>query len=51
MASRILMEEYHQTVFAARGRLAHEYDALRQTPDDRHFQKGMGRAIRRFVRR
>ena len=51
MARRMVMEEYHLTVFAARGRLAHEYDVLRQPLDDRHFQKGMGRAIRRFVRR
>jgi hypothetical protein len=45
------MEEFHLTVFAPRGLLAQAYDAMRQTLDDPHFPKGLGRAIRRFIRR
>jgi len=45
------MEEFHLTVFAPRGLLAQAYDAMCQTLDDPHFPKGLGRTIRRFIRR
>ena len=50
MAKQMVMEEFHLTVFVPRGLQAQKYDAMRQMLDDPHFQKGLGRAIRRFVR-
>ena len=51
MAKRVLMDEFHVTVFAPRGLAAGEYDAIRRTLDDVRFQGVLRRAVCRVVRR
>ena len=51
MAKGILLEEWHVTVYAARGLPAAEYDALRQVLTDPGFLAALGRAVRRVCRR
>ena len=47
MAKRILVEEFHLTVYALRGLATGEYDALRQALDDPLFLARLRRAVRR----
>ncbi len=51
MPKRIVMEEFHLTVFAPRGLPDAEYDAIQLTLNDAGFQKTLRRAIRRVFRR
>ena len=51
MARAILMEEFHLPIYAPRGLPNQEYDAIRRTLDDAHFQLGLRRVVRRFCRR
>ena len=51
MAKRLLMEEYHLTVFAARGLREPQYRAIRRALDSRRFRTELGRAVRQAFRR
>jgi hypothetical protein len=47
VARRIVMEEFHLTVYAPRGLPAPAYDALRQALDDPPVHAARRRAVRR----
>jgi hypothetical protein len=51
VAKRILMEEFHLTVYAARGLPAQGYNTMRQTLDDPRFHAQLRRAVRGVCRR
>jgi len=51
MAKRLLMEEYHLTVFAPRGLREPQYRAIRRALDSRRFRTELGRAVRQAFRR
>jgi len=46
MARNILIDEFHLSVRAPIGLLEADYQAIRRTLDDRHFQAALRRAIR-----
>jgi hypothetical protein len=50
VARRILVEEFHLTVYAPRSLATGEYDALRQALDDPLFRARLRRAIRGVIR-
>ena len=50
MTKFILLDEFHLTVYAPRGRPATEHEAVRQTLDDPGFQAAVRQAIRVVVR-
>jgi hypothetical protein len=50
MVKAILIDEFHLTVYAPRGLPEPEYDAVRQTLDDRRFQADLRRAAREVCR-
>lgn len=50
MAKFILIDEFHLTVYAPRGRTSTEYGAVRQTLDDPGFQATVRQALRMVVR-
>ncbi len=50
MAKFILIDEFHLTVYAPRGRPVTEYDAVRRTLDDQGFQAAVRKALRTVVR-
>jgi hypothetical protein len=51
MAKRLLMEEYHLTVFAPRGLREPQYRAIRRALDSRRFRMDLGLAVRQAFRR
>ena len=51
MAKRLLMEEYHLTVFVPRGLREPQYRAIRRALDSRRFRTELGRAVRQAFRR
>jgi hypothetical protein len=51
MATAILMDQFHLTVFVPRGLRAAGYDAIRRTLDGAGFRTRPGRAVRGVFRR
>jgi hypothetical protein len=51
VAKRLVLEEFHVTVYAPRGLPTREYDAMRQALDDPRFHARLRRAARRVTRR
>ena len=51
MAKRLLMEEYHLTVFAPSGFREAEYRAVRRALDSRRLRLELGRAVRQVFHR
>lgn len=51
MAKRILMEEFHLTVFVPRGLREVRYRAIRRAVDSRQLRRDLGRAVRQVFRR
>lgn len=51
MAPRILIEEFHLTVFVPRGLCAVESRAIRRALDSRQLHTDLGRAVRQVFHR
>jgi hypothetical protein len=51
VANALLMDQFHITVYALRGLVPPDYDAIRQTLDASHFKVALRRAVRTVLRR
>jgi hypothetical protein len=51
MAKRILLDEFHLTVYAPGGLGEPEYDAIRPALDEPELHAALARAVRRDLRR
>jgi hypothetical protein len=51
MARRIVMDEFHLTVYAPGGLSAPEYEAIRRALDEPELHAALARAARRVLRR